>query len=1182
MPACIRWIYNCTSRAGWTAMFLLAAFFPLSHAEETSFGNTYSTSWVGNTHNEGNSLWMPDWQRSLGVSPDGTVFVAGGSEVDGAAMVRWDAVAGKARIIGRFGSHWDWSWCAAVDTNGWYVGGEKKGLVRFPLAPLDPDVPTPQPEVRLIEQGWISGVAVIGDEVFAMDATLGKLRVFNTKTLKEVRSWDVPKDAVQLAADDRGRLWTVVGALKSKTGVVRSWNADGTDTGLQLEGLDEALTVAWDGFAKRLLIGTGGSTNQILIVDVEGAKPKVVDTFGVKGGVMSEPAGKMGPGRFKRIRGLGVDAKGNRYVNCEYGWNGSNVDCYSPEGKRLWFVYNNGFCEGIVLDPQDETIAYSSRQRFTMDWSKKTPGSEATWDAITWDGERFPNEGRSERFTQPIDLLHIGGKPILTYTFQGGGCLWASRFEDTFAVPSAFLGTICNNWGADEGAPLGFPKENGPDAWQQLMWLDRNGDGFSEGQPEEFTTGAKPVSPGFYSFSADGSIWALGAEEWDPSKPPQIYKVPCEGLDEHGVPRWDFAKRISFPAPEGLGNFRTATFEEAKDRLYVQSIREGVHRLSRWDHFTGGKSTRIWESAPIPYEDAAHTPGLGYGGGMSKTIRQAGKYLFISYGWSSLVSVWDSEYGSYIGTLKPVGIPLNLDGALDADYGHSAFLRKDGEYAVFAESAGCGRVNLYRWKPHADIVGTNGIKARADAQAPAVDLTWGTVPGVEKWRVERLGGADAEWLQIAELPAKTLKHRDNGLWAGTIYQYRIRAVKRAYVSDPTVPALVGTTDPSALTGTPIGSGKATAGAFDGDLRTVAVDDEKDPRPGWVGLDFGKPVAVTRAYVLAPDDFQGDTALSDARLQVAAAPEGPWTDAGLQLGDLASGSLARRSWTEQTLSGKYRCVRLLGSKDRPLRLAELRVSAASKPVTKLVVPNEILAVDPGQEIELAAEATGNIARVDFVVDGRCIGSAKKAPFRLRWRVPADKGSWTVRAAAMTKQGQASWSESAIVHTRGAAILRLNSKGDKIPGWSVDGPPILDSGGDTRTDKPIDLSQAVDPAPEAVYQTCQWDPREIRIDQLVPGRRYVVRLHLAEILTHDLGKGPNTRRSKVLVGYDWKLNLDVFAQAGGDHRALTRSFLATADRQGTILIVMQWLNESGQAQPCLNGIELIDPLAAEGKP
>jgi hypothetical protein len=48
-------------------------------------------------------------------------------------------------------------------------------------------------------------------------------------------------------------------------------------------GLDEALTVAWDGVAKRLLVGTGGSTNQILIVDVAGAEPKVVGTFGEKG-----------------------------------------------------------------------------------------------------------------------------------------------------------------------------------------------------------------------------------------------------------------------------------------------------------------------------------------------------------------------------------------------------------------------------------------------------------------------------------------------------------------------------------------------------------------------------------------------------------------------------------------------------------------------------------------------------------------------------------------------------------------------------------------------------------------------------------------------------------------------------------------------------------------------------------
>jgi hypothetical protein len=191
-------------------MLLLTAFFPLSHAEETSFGNTYSTSWVGNTHNEGNSLWMPDWQRSLGVSQDGTVFVAGGSEVDGAAMVRWDAAAGKARIIGRFGGHWDWSWCAAADADGWYVGGEKNGLARFPLAPLHPDIPAHRPEVRLIEKGWISGVALIGDEVFAMDATLGKLRVFNTKDTRGGALMGRPKGFGAAGGGDRGRLWTVV------------------------------------------------------------------------------------------------------------------------------------------------------------------------------------------------------------------------------------------------------------------------------------------------------------------------------------------------------------------------------------------------------------------------------------------------------------------------------------------------------------------------------------------------------------------------------------------------------------------------------------------------------------------------------------------------------------------------------------------------------------------------------------------------------------------------------------------------------------------------------------------------------------------------------------------------------------------------------------------------------------
>ncbi len=1243
-------------------LFLFAcATIQAAQAEPVSFKETYATSWIGNSFSEGTKLWMPDWQNSVAVAPDGTIFVGGGAEMFGSTVLKWDAETGKMRIIARYGRQWDNGLCAVGDANGFWVGGFKNGLARFPLVPGEPE-DQPRPTSHLIETGKISGVVVVGKELFALDVTrpppqpdqlradiqkekdpekikkltqqlqgavkvlaereraglsndptIGRIRVFDVEKLTELRSWAVPIESHHLSADDRGRLWTVVKAPEANKpqwtddsyagAVVRAWNLDGSDPGLQLAGLDEPRTVAWDGTAKRLLIGTGGETHQVLEVDVSGKQPKVAGTFGVKGGVWAEPPGRMGPGRFRKITAIAVDAQGHRFISCDYGGFGtgrSAVEVYAPDGKRRCFVYNVSFCEGAVVDPQDETSVYSSRFRFRMDWSQTTPGSEATLEAITHDRERSPDGrggSRGGSFTQPVALLRIAGKPFLTYSLQPGGSFWVNRFEGEVAVPCAFFGGGMPMFpGMPRGAPGSpsniseeFPK---PDRWITALWVDRNGDKRSEGQPTEWQTlGNKMRLPHpSFSFAADGSIWFFGKEGWGPNAPVMIGKIPCEGLDEHGVPRWDFDKRVVFPAPPNIGDFRTATYDDASDSLYIQSSHDGIHRLTRWDGYaTTGKPVQVWESARVPHNDTAHTPGLGYGGGLPRAIRQAGKYLFIAYGWQAVVSIWDKETGCYVGTLTPVGIPPNYDGCLDAEYGHSAFLRKNGEYVVFAETAGCGRVNLYRWKPHPNLVGTNGLTATADSKDLAIALAWGAAPGVERWRLERKGGVDGQWRQITELPVKTQAWRDTGLWAGTVYSYRLLAVKGSYVSAPSFVAYESTMEPDLVTGEPIGAGPATAPGVDGVIAS-RINETDAKMANWVGLDAGKPVVATRVRLMPADIFQGDGALAGGRIQGAMSPEGPWTDLSRGLENMPV-----RQWTdiplraptatvnavEEILGAKaitpdaFRCFRLI-TPGKAARLAEMRVVTSVLPTLRLL-PREIQAVQPGKDLELSIETTDDLLRVDYTLDGRLIGTADKPPFGLRWKAPPEAGAWTLRAIAVTKRGLAGPSNPTVVHTPGKFVLRRNCMGPVIPGWSVDGGETFSQGGKYDTAKPIDLTGAVDPAPLAVYRTAHWDPRVISTPGLVPYRTYVVRMHFADI---DGGQAAAGQRLFNIAIADRRITptIDVAGEAGGPYRALTRTFLATANHFGALEIHVNITRDSRPHRAILNGLELIDPLAA----
>jgi hypothetical protein len=131
--------------------------------------------------------------------------------------------------------------------------------------------------------------------------------------------------------------------------------------------------------------------------------------------------------------------------------------------------------------------------------------------------------------------------------------------------------------------------------------------------------------------------------------------------------------------------------------------------------------------------------------------------------------------------------------------------------------------------------------------------------------------------------------------------------------------------------------------------------------------------------------------------------------------------------------------------------------------------------------------------------------------------------------------------------------------------------VDSGNPFATNNPVSTSGVLDPAPMSVYQSERWTSTSFTytIAGLVPGARYEVRLHFAEI--YWLGVGD--RLFNVAInGQPALANFDIIAAAGGPRKAVVESFIVTADANGRITIL--YTNVKGGAKS--SGIEVIPVL------
>ena len=137
----------------------------------------------------------------------------------------------------------------------------------------------------------------------------------------------------------------------------------------------------------------------------------------------------------------------------------------------------------------------------------------------------------------------------------------------------------------------------------------------------------------------------------------------------------------------------------------------------------------------------------------------------------------------------------------------------------------------------------------------------------------------------------------------------------------------------------------------------------------------------------------------------------------------------------------------------------------------------------------------------------------------------------------------------------------------------------------TDKPINRSAVEQAAPEAVYQSERYGQTfTYRSPVVAEGRRYLVRLHFAEIWWGVAGKGgtntgagtrvfdvtiSNLRTTKKVL-----TDFDIFKEAGGANKAIVKEFEASSDGTGTINFTFEAAANSPDRNAKISGIELIE--------
>ncbi|MEH2441142.1 hypothetical protein [Nostoc sp.] len=670
----------------------------------------YKTSWIGNTIGSGN-LRVQNNIEAMYVALDGTVYT--NSHWDEAGMEA--AIYKDGKVIGAIGDTHGWSRGGgiAVTANSKYIylamtqGSKGKTDEDYPpegtawhcVRRYDlSGKPAPFPEGR----GWdksmlitstkseVTGLATGGSELYVSDFAANHIRVYDTETMKELRSFTINNPGA-ITIDSQKNLWIIQSKNGSKPAKILHYSQNGKQLPEQIADIVEPTAIAIDRQGK-LLVAENGPRQQMLIYDIKD-RPVQTGSFGSKGGIYTEVAGEVRDLKLYGLTGVGADASGNIYINSN-GFNKSGTDLrkFSPSGKLIWRSLGLIFVDNADADPKTDGVdLFTKQEHYLMDYSKPA-GKQWTYKAYTLNPFKYPQDPRLHTSPDGTFVRRIKGKPFLFLTDMYNSFLQIYRFnpatDGKIAIPA---GMFVGSNGADKPFLAGNWPPNQPQKGEWI-WRDRNGNGKFE--KNEYDTSKDYPYVGGWWVDSKGDVWkALRTENG-------IRHYPLQGMDAKGNPIYNYSSVEKQTTPNIFNDFRRIEYFPETDTMYLSGFTvdrpafgddTGVagSEIARFDNWSKGNRTPKWRTV-IPYDTTGKREVS------TAAISVAGDRVFAVTVKTAEVYVYNAKTGAQVQQLKPGPEVGSESGWIDIPYGIRAFRRSNGEYLVFVEENWKGKVIVYR------------------------------------------------------------------------------------------------------------------------------------------------------------------------------------------------------------------------------------------------------------------------------------------------------------------------------------------------------------------------------------------------------------------------------------------------------------------------------------------------------
>lgn len=672
----------------------------------------YKTSWIGNTFG-GGKKWVQNNIEAMYVAPDGTVYTNS----------IWDEAGREAGIykdgqpIGMLEDTHGWSRTGgkAVTANHKYIyiainqgsigktdkdyppeGTSWYCVRRYNLAgkpaPFSGGRGWDKSMLIISTKGEVTGLAIVGKELYVSDATENRIRVYGTDTMQETRSFKLVNPGA-ITVDKAGNLWIIQGKNGSSPAKILHYSQTGKKLPQQITNIVEPTAIAIDN-QDRLLVAENGQNQQILIYKITD-KPVQVGTFGSKGGIYGGIPGEVKPLKFYGITGVGTDRAGNFYINSN-GFNRSGTDLrkFSPSGKKLWQLLGLLFVDNADADPKNDGVdIFTKQEHFVMDYSQPA-GKKWTYKNYTLNPFKYPQDPRLHTSPDAPFVRRIQGKLFLFLTNMYGGYLQIYRFnqekDGKIAIPAGmFVATnaegkksISGNW------PPHQPEKG------EWIWRDRNGNGaFDQGEYDRSED--YPYMGGWW-VDSKGDVWkTLRTQDGI-----GIRHYPLQGLDSNGNPIYTYSSMEKQKTPKMFTDLRRIEYFPQTDTMYLSGFTvdhpatgddTGVvgSEIVRFDNWSRGNSTPRWRIV-VPYDT------IGKREVSTAAMSVAGDYVFAVTFKTAEVYVYKAATGTFVQKLKPGPEVSGESGWIDIPYGIRAMRRSNGEYLVFVEEDWKAKIIMYQ------------------------------------------------------------------------------------------------------------------------------------------------------------------------------------------------------------------------------------------------------------------------------------------------------------------------------------------------------------------------------------------------------------------------------------------------------------------------------------------------------